>query len=262
VTFGCLLASSLLYLRRQGWQEAGNSGYSHRFMKIAAIQKLSLIDYPDKIAAIIFTSGCNFRCPYCHNPELVNPLPESFSTVSEAELFQFLEKRQGKIEAVTITGGEPTLYSDLPELIKKIKDLGFLVKLDTNGTNPTMLKKLLTEKLVDYVAMDIKAPFSRYEEVVGRKVDVAAINKSIGLIKSSGIDYEFRSTILPRLFDEKDIKKMAGLIRGAKRYFLQNFTNQGKVLAEDFRTEKGFKSEELKRLAAAGREFVKECRTR
>ena len=145
------------------------------------MQKCSLIDFPGKISAILFTSGCNFHCPYCHNPELVN---ETASLLSEEEVFSFLERRKTILDAVTITGGEPTIHDDLVPFIRKIKNMGFLVKLDTNGTNPGVVKQLQESELIDYVAMDVKAPLASYAQTVARPVDVSALKKSIKLLLS------------------------------------------------------------------------------
>jgi len=191
-------------------------------MKIGALQKFSMIDYPGQLSAIIFTQGCNFRCPYCHNPELVKrelfvrPLPEK-------ELFDFLKSRINKLDAVCITGGEPTLHPDLPRLIAEIKQLGFLVKLDTNGTNPTMLQMLLEENLLDYVAMDVKAPLCEYKKVTRTEVEPDTLRRSIQLIENSQVEYEFRSTLVTTLHSESDVKKMAKSLGPAKKYFLQKF---------------------------------------
>jgi pyruvate formate lyase activating enzyme len=191
-------------------------------MRIGGLQKFSLIDYPEKTCAIIFTIGCNFRCKYCHNPELV--LPEQYvKDIPTEEIFNFLKNRQGKLDAVCITGGEPTLHSDLIDFIKKIKDMGFLIKLDSNGSNPDVLKKIIDEKLVDYIAMDIKASLEDYEKIMGWKFPVDKIKKSIRLIMDSGIDYEFRTTIVKSLTSEDDLEKMAKSIDGAKKYYLQKF---------------------------------------
>lgn len=190
-------------------------------IKIGGLQKSSLIDYPGKISAIIFTQGCNFRCPYCHNPELIGMDGETAMAVSP--LIDFLKTRRGKLDGVVITGGEPTLHKDLPRFIKSIKDLGFCVKLDTNGTNPTMLEKLLNENLIDYVAMDIKAPIEKYEEIICSKVDTENIIKSIDLIKNSQTEYEFRTTVVKSQLSFEDFEKIGKTINGADKYFLQKF---------------------------------------
>ncbi|MBN2538411.1 MAG: anaerobic ribonucleoside-triphosphate reductase activating protein, partial [Deltaproteobacteria bacterium] len=167
-------------------------------MKIGDIQKFSLIDYPGRICATIFTQGCNFRCPYCHNPELVEP--SLFRrTIIDDEVFSFLDKRRGKLDAVNITGGEPTLQPDLIECIKIIRSMGYMVKIDTNGSFPEVLRKLIDDNLLDYIAMDVKAPPEKYGEVTGSSIAVDNIAESIHLIMDSGIDYEFRTTIVKSL---------------------------------------------------------------
>ena len=155
-------------------------------MKIGGFEKSTIIDYPGKIACIVYTIGCNFRCPYCHNPELVD---ETAREINVEEVMSFLKDRKNILDAVVITGGEPTMHDDLPIFIKKIKDIGYLVKLDTNGTRPAMVKKLIENKLVDYIAMDIKSPIGKYSLTVGRPVYEEAIRYSIEMLISSKIDY-------------------------------------------------------------------------
>ena len=204
-------------------------------MKIGAIQKFSMIDYPGKLSAIIFTQQCNFRCPYCHNPELVKK--ELFTKpLAEEEIFKFLKSRINKLDAVCITGGEPTLHPDLPRFISQIKELGFLVKLDTNGTNPAMVKLLIEKNLVDYFAMDIKAPLDEYKKVVRTEINVEAIKKSIDLITNSNRDYEFRTTLISTLHSEEDVRKIAKSLGKAKKYYLQKFVPT-KTLDESYLQE-------------------------
>ena len=192
-------------------------------MIFGGIQKLTLIDYPGKVAATVFTVGCNFLCPYCHNPELVDPKKiKEQQKISEREILDFLATRQGLLEAVCITGGEPTLSADLPEFIKKIKDMGFLVKLDSNGSNPAMLAKLLAEGLVDFIAMDIKAPLEKYKKIAGKRVSLENIQRSVELVQKAP-DYEFRTTVLPALLSPKDILSIGRWLQGAKKYYLQQF---------------------------------------
>ncbi len=226
-------------------------------MLIGGFQKVSLIDYPGKMCAIIFTQGCNFRCPYCHNPELVKP--ELFGkTIPEREIFSFLEGRKEKLDAVEITGGEPTLQSDLLSFIKKVKNKGFLIKLDSNGTNPEVLEKAIKKELVDYLAMDIKAPLEKYRKVVNVDVDIEKIKASIGLIMNSGLDYEFRTTIVKSLLTKDDIIKIGKLIKGADNYFLQKFAPT-KTLNPEFTSEITYSDEELQELAQKLKNFVKNC---
>lgn len=219
-----------------------------------------MIDYPDKIACIVFTQGCNFRCPYCHNPELVKP--EMFGeSLNEEEFFDFLKERMGKLDAVSITGGEPTLQYDLIEFIKKIRDLGFLIKLDTNGTNPEMLKEIIDQKLVNYLAMDIKAPFSKYEEITRMPVNIEKIKQSVEMIKNSGIDYEFRTTLVKKLLSPEDIEQIGRDIAGAKQYFLQKFVST-KTVDEKVLHEETYSEEEMENLKERLKPFVAKCLSR
>ena len=177
-------------------------------MNISGIIKSSFIDYPGKICTVVFLAGCNFRCGYCHNPELVKD-KNIFPVISINEFISFLNRRKKFLDAVCISGGEPTLHPDLPHLIKKIKDMGFEIKLDTNGTNPQMLKSLIEEGLLDYVAMDIKGPLDRYAAIVRHSVDLAAVRESAGVLiqetKKSGLNCEFRTTVCRELLTETDL---------------------------------------------------------
>ncbi|TAK95058.1 anaerobic ribonucleoside-triphosphate reductase activating protein [Patescibacteria group bacterium] len=192
-------------------------------MLIGGYQKLTLIDYPGKIATTVFTVGCSFRCPFCHNPELVTEFQPLDYGQQEKEFFAHLKKRIGKLEGVCITGGEPTIQPDIIDFIKKIKKLGFLVKLDSNGSRPDVLKKVFDQKLVDFVAMDIKNSPRKYSQTAGTKVDLARVRLSVELIRRSGVDYEFRTTVVPGLHTAKDFEKIAAWLKGAKRYYLQAY---------------------------------------
>lgn len=209
---------------------------------IGGLQKSSLIDYPGKICAIIFTQGCNFRCPYCHNPELIEM--SGATALAVAPVLAFLKKRIGKLDGVVITGGEPTLQKNLPELVRQIKELGFCVKLDTNGTNPDMLQKLMDEDLIDYVAMDIKAPFEKYSDIVCKKINTNNILRSIEILKSSNIDYEFRTTVVKSQLCLEDFEKIGQMISGAKKYYLQRFLPT-KALNSSFLSQKTYSDEEF-----------------
>ncbi len=214
-------------------------------MQIGGLQKLTLIDYPGEVACTVFLIGCNFRCPFCYSSELV--LPEKIKNqpkILEKDFFDFLKKRKRLLAGVVICGGEPTIYKELPDFIKKIKKLGYSIKLDTNGSNPKMLEKLISNKLVDYIAMDIKAPKEKYSQVVGAKVDIKKIQKSIDILKQGKVDYEFRSTIIPTLHTKEDVLKMAKWIQGAKRYFLQNFRSE-KTIDPKFEKIKPYSDKEL-----------------
>ncbi len=213
-------------------------------MKIGGFQKVSLIDYPGRISAVVFTQGCNFRCPYCHNPELVDP--ERFEGLSpEAEILTFLEKRKGRLDAVVITGGEPTLQPELIPFIIHLKAMGYRIKLDTNGALPDVLEEMLGRKLLDYVAMDIKAPLERYSEVTKTKTDGQRILKSISLIMSSGVDYEFRTTAVKSLLAPGDLDKIARLVPGAMRFVLQKFVPT-KTLDRSYLHESSYSDGELR----------------
>jgi len=195
-------------------------------MIIAGLQKLSLIDYPGHICCIVFTQGCNFNCPFCHNPEQIKPMKEadvdeSFITVES--FFDFLESRKGKLEAVCITGGEPTLHRDLPDFIHRISTMGFKIKLDSNGYNPDKLKNLLDSGCVDYVAMDIKSTPEHYPRLMGRTIDIERIKRSVEIIRNSGIDYEFRTTCVPGLHEYEDFESIADWIGPSRAYYLQEF---------------------------------------
>jgi len=225
---------------------------------IGGIQRFSLIDFPVKLSLIVFTRGCNFRCPYCHNPELVDP-NRYVDALEEEQLWEFLQRRLHKLDAVVITGGEPTLHDDLGLFIEKIKTMGFLVKLDTNGSNPRVLKNLLSENLLDYVAMDIKAPLEKYSEVAKMPVDVKHIEESITLIRQSHLDHEFRTTIAKNLLSEDDVLSIAKMLRGEKLYFLQNCVPT-KVLDPHFLAEfVPYTREELQNMAQLAQSYVEKC---
>ena len=215
-------------------------------MKIGGLQKLTLVDYPGKIAATVFLSGCNFKCPFCQNPELVNAeLIKNQPQISEKEFFWFLDSKQGLIDGICITGGEPTINPDLLGFIRKIKQKGFLVKLDTNGSNPEVLSKLVNEKLIDFVAMDIKTSLDKYEKAVGVKINLESIKQSAEIIKNSGIDYEFRTTVVPGLVEKSDIEKIGEWLKGVKKIALQQFQNK-KVLDKEFEKIQPYPDETLK----------------
>jgi pyruvate formate lyase activating enzyme len=212
-------------------------------MKIGGLQKVSLIDYPGKISATVFTQGCNFRCPYCHNPELVDP-EQYQECVPEDEIFSYLEKRRGKLEAVTVTGGEPTIQNGLFSFVQQIKSIGYSVKIDTNGSNPDVLEDLIRHKLLDYIAMDIKAPYAKYAAVTRAHVKGETVRQSIKIVKASGINYEFRTTIVKSQLEEADILAIGDLIKNAHLYALQRYVSS-KPLDEKFIREVSFSQEEM-----------------
>ncbi len=202
-------------------------------MQIHGFAKLTLLDYPGKIAATVFTGGCNFRCPFCHNAILVLN-PNAQPLIDENEVLKELESRKTKLEGVCITGGEPTLCRDLPEFIAKIRDLGLLVKLDSNGTNPDMLSDLLSRGLLDCIAMDIKSSPANYAKTAGlESISMDSIFRSVDLIMQSGIDYEFRTTVVDGLHTADDFKKIGVWIKGAKVYYLQQYRAKGDLIAPD-----------------------------
>lgn len=187
---------------------------------------------------------------------------KGFPLISEDDLFIFLEDRKGKLDGVVITGGEPTLHKDLPEFIAKIKEMGYLVKLDSNGTNPEMLQDLINKKLIDYIAMDIKASWNKYEEAVGVKVGLEKLKKSVKMIMSSGLPYEFRTTLVPGLHDSQDIKAMGEMIKGADHWYLQKFKPDVELVDHAFENKVTFKDSELKEFEEIGSQFVKDCQAR
>lgn len=197
-------------------------------MKLHGIQKMTLLDFPGCVSCTIFLGGCDFRCPFCHNFELIDGTMKP--TMDEDELITFLESRKGLLEGVAITGGEPLMHKDLPLLIKRIHDTGYRVKLDTNGYHPKLLKEIIDSGLVEYVAMDIKNSPEKYALTCGvDKVDLDKIYESINTLKTGQIEYEFRTTVVDELHSEEDFYKIGEMIKGAKRYFLQRFTDRDSV---------------------------------
>lgn len=190
-------------------------------MKIAGLQKSSLIDYPGKISAVVFTQGCNMNCSYCHNRRLIKKHTQD-NTYNVFELLEFLKKRAGLLDGVVISGGEPTLQNDLFDFIKQVKKMGFLIKLDTNGTNPSLLKELIDDNLIDYVAMDIKAPMIKYIQVCCSSVDTEKIRESINILLHGKVEYEFRTTFAPELSCE-DLVDISKYIKGAEQYVIQQY---------------------------------------
>jgi pyruvate formate lyase activating enzyme len=215
-------------------------------MKIGGLHKVSLIDYPGKISATIFTQGCNFRCFYCHNPELVDQKLYT-RCLPEKDVLEFLALRRGKLEAVTITGGEPTLQEDLIPFIQKIRKLGFALKLDSNGSQPQVLAKIIKEKLLDFIALDVKAPLAAYSSVVNAQVDADDIRQSIQIILKANIPHEFRTTVVTSELTQKDILEIVKEIAGAKRYVLQKF-QPAKTLNKKYFQEKTYSDEEFLRI--------------
>ena len=202
-------------------------------MRIGGLLKFSLIDFPGRVSAVIFTQGCNYRCPFCHNPELV--LPDLFAaTFAVEEVLSFLEKRKGQLQGVVITGGEPTLHDDLPDLLRRIRAMGYLIKLDTNGSRPDMLRRVIDEGLVDHIAMDIKASINNYCKATGVAVDIEMLKLSVAAIKASGVAHEFRTTALRELFKGEDIAAVREWIGVGAPYQVRRGNRKGKMLDPAF----------------------------
>ena len=217
--------------------------------KIYGLEKLSLVDFEGKICATVFTGGCNFRCPFCHNASLVLDV-DSLEAYSEEEVFSYLEKRKNMLDAVCITGGEPTLNPDLEELVDKIKELGYLVKLDTNGSNPKMLKHLIDNKKIDYCAMDIKNSKELYFDTIGiiNNTILNNVLESINILKNSNIDYEFRTTLVEELHTKESIEGIGKLISGCKNFYFQKFKDQGNCIKNGFHEVNIEKAKEYKEI--------------
>ena len=215
-------------------------------MQIAGFQKVSLIDYPGKIAAVIFTPGCNFRCPYCHNPELV--ISQSRELISEEEATSFLLERADKLQGVVITGGEPTLQQGLIPFIERIKDYGYSVKLDTNGSKPSVLRECVFKGIVDFIAMDIKAPLEKYDEASGVSVNTADICESIDIIINSKINHVFRTTVVKSFLTEDGLGKVTSLIKDADQYVLQEFNYKNDILDTSYLDKPSYTEKEFEDL--------------
>ena len=201
-------------------------------MKILGFQKMTLLDYPGKVACTIFTGGCNFRCPFCHNALLVTQMQDAQEYAAE-EILTFLRKRQGVLDGVCITGGEPLMNKDIFEFASQIKEMGYSIKLDTNGSYPDRLRKMIDDKLCDYVAMDIKNCKEKYPLTAGVEgLDVALIDKSVQILLENNVDYEFRTTVVKEYHTVEDMEKIAHWISGAPRYFLQNFEDSGNLISD------------------------------
>ncbi|HEX9911363.1 MAG TPA: anaerobic ribonucleoside-triphosphate reductase activating protein [Desulfatiglandales bacterium] len=227
-------------------------------MIIGGLQKTSLIDFPGKVSCVCFVSGCNFRCPYCHNPDLVHHPGNAF--LDEKSFLDFVRERQGFLDGVVISGGEPTLQNDLPAFASRIKREGYAVKLDTNGSHPQMIRDLLEKRLLDYVAMDIKTDPSLYPLFMKRGIDPDCIRSSIKLIMASGIPYEFRTTCVRPIVDVEAVETIGRLIQGCFLYVLQNFS-QVRVLQPDFfkNRQAGYDQEEMMHLKSIAEPWVGKC---
>lgn len=223
-------------------------------MNISGIQKLTLLDYPGKVACTLFTAGCNFRCPFCHNAGLVLPDRLEEASITEDEVMSFLKKRAGILDGVAITGGEPLLHTDMPEFLEKIKNLGYKIKLDTNGSNPKLLKEIVNAGLVDRVAMDIKNAPTEYDKTAGCSVDMEKIEESKDFLLTGTCDYEFRTTVVKGIHTKESLIAAAKWISGAKEYYLQQFKDSGNLINPEELT--AFDENEMHGLADAVREYV------
>ncbi len=230
-------------------------------LRISGVQAFTLLDFPGRVACVLFLPGCNFRCGFCHNPEFVLPeelVKSSDSWISEDDVLSFLSQRKGKLDGVVISGGEPTIHPGLEAFIRRVRDLGFQVKLDTNGNKPDTVKRLLDEHLLEYVAMDVKTSLERYGELVGPCVRPENIRESIRLIMERAPEYEFRTTVVPAIHGDAEWHAILDLIRGAKRYALQGF-RPGTVLDAAFGAFSGPEKAALERIADLFRPHVVEC---
>ena len=211
-------------------------------MRIGGLQKTSLLDYPDTISAIVWTVGCDFRCPFCYNKDIVLGNVEP---ISEDEVLSFLKKRFGMLEGLVISGGEPLMQKDIVEFCEKVKKIGYLIKIDTNGMHPEKLKELIDKNLVDYIAMDVKAPKKKYDKLTNIRTNIKKIEKSIEIIKNSTVDYEFRTTIIPELLTNQDIMDIAKWLKRAKRFYIQQFKVDNPLISPKLSKAKPYAKEEL-----------------
>ena len=228
-------------------------------MKIGGLQKTSLQDFPEEVSSIIWTIGCNFSCPFCYNKDLVDG---NIDEIPKDELFSFLEKRKKLLDGIVISGGEPFLQKDLKDFCKKVKKMGYKIKIDTNGTYPDKLKELIDEKLVDYIAMDIKAPKKKYNKLAGVKTNIKKIEKSIDIIKKSKIDYEFKTTFIPEFLEKKDILEIAKQLEGSKRYYLQQFKSDAPLVSSELQNAEPYSEEELIETLNDIKPYFKNCEVR
>ena len=228
-------------------------------MHIHGLQKLAMVDYPGRLAATVFTGGCNLRCPFCHNALLVTRLAET-PEIPEQEVLDFLASRRGLLDGVVLSGGEPLLQPDAADFLRAVREMGFAVKLDTNGCYPKALEDILTAGLADYVAMDVKNSPRRYGETVGvPDFDLSPVEESVRLLQESGVDYEFRTTLVRELHTAEDLDEIAAWLKGSSRYFLQNFVDSGNLIGRGYH---GFTAEELRAFAARVRPFFKSAEVR
>jgi len=234
-------------------------------MEIKGFIDLSMVDWDDKISSVIFLPGCTFRCPFCYNVALVMAADE-LPTIPLGRIESYLQRHKGVIEGAVVTGGEPTIHKDLPDLCKRLKKLGFNVKVDTNGANPFMVRELIDKCLVDYVAMDIKAPLTKEKYFKATGVDpdmfLNMVKETAKILMRSNIDYEFRTTAVPTIHSEQDIREISKAIKGCKKYVLQNFKTEVKMINPDFRDLRPFSREEMEKLLDAAKTYMKSAKIR
>ena len=224
-------------------------------MKVTGIQKLTLLDYPGVVACTVFTAGCNFRCPFCHNAMLVLPEQIDDECLTDDEVFGFLKKRRGVLDGVAVTGGEPLLHADMPEFLARVKELGYKIKLDTNGSNPELLYEIVKNKLVDRVAMDIKNAPEEYARTIGLKsFDIAPVERSKEMLLRGDIDYEFRTTVVKGIHTKESLIGAAKWIEGAREYYLQQFKDSGNLILPDGLS--AYDEKQMHALADAVRDYV------
>ena len=229
-------------------------------LEIKGLEKLSAIDYPGKTCCIVFLANCNFRCPYCHNPDLIEN-PDRLDSMTGEEVIEFMKSRRKWIDGVCVTGGEPCLHEGLEDFLRKVRKEGFLTKLDTNGTSPDVVERLIKEGLLDYIAMDVKAPPERYKEITRSEVDTGKVRETARIIMGSGVGYEFRTTVVPRLFGKDDMKRIGEWLKGAEKFFVQGF-HGGTTLDREFGKEPAFSEKELEELADIARKYFREVGVR
>ena len=224
-------------------------------MKVTGIQKLTLLDYPGVVACTVFTAGCNFRCPFCHNAMLVLPEQIDDECLTDDEVFGFMKKRRGVLDGVAVTGGEPLLHADMPEFLARVKELGYKIKLDTNGSNPELLSEIVKNKLVDRVAMDIKNAPEEYAQTIGlESFDIAPVERSKEMLLSGETDYEFRTTVVKGIHTKESLIGAAKWIEGAKEYYLQQFKDSGNLILPDGLS--AYDEKQMHALADAVRDYV------
>jgi len=233
-------------------------------MEFKGFQKTSLIEYPGKIVSVAFVGGCNFRCPFCQNPDLISSF-EDLPSIPEEEVIRYLVSKKKWLDGLSITGGEPTLYEDLPNFTRRVREEGFLVEIETNGTNPKMIRNLIEDDTVSYIALDVKAPlvWEKYKRAAGieDKILFEKVKETVGILLESSADYEFRTTVVPGLSSEVDIMDIATQIRGAKRYVLQQFRNE-RTLDKNYERLKPYPKEKLEEIKAQIEDYFEICETR